>query len=108
MLCKAKGSSVFTENIFENRFRYVDELKRLGAHIKIKGKVAVIEGVSRLSGAGCRATDLRGGAALITAGLAADGVTVIGDTHHILRGYDDIAGGLKGLGADIEFKAKPI
>lgn len=103
MLCKAKGSSVFTENIFENRFRYVDELNRLGARIKTKGKVAVIEGVSRLSGAPCRATDLRGGAALITAGVAADGTTVIGETHHILRGYDDIAGGLKNLGADIKF-----
>lgn len=103
MLTKAQGTSVFVENIFENRFRYVDELKRLGANIKTEGKIAVIEGECNLTGAGCKATDLRGGAALVTAGLAAKGETVIGDIHHIERGYDDIVCNLKKLNADIEY-----
>ncbi len=103
MLCLSKGTTVFTENIFENRFRYVDELKRLGANIKTEGKIAIIEGVESLSGAACRATDLRGGAALVTAALAAKGETVIGEIHHIERGYDDIVGNLKRLNADIEY-----
>lgn len=103
MLCVADGTSVFVENIFENRFRYADELIRLGAKIKTEGKIAVIEGVPSLSGAGCKATDLRGGAALVCAGLAAGGTTTIGEIHHIERGYDDIVGTLKKLGADIEY-----
>ncbi len=103
MLCLSKGTTIFTENIFENRFRYVDELKRLGANIKTEGKIAIIEGVESLSGAACRATDLRGGAALVTAALAAKGETVIGEIHHIERGYDDIVGNLKKLNADIEY-----
>lgn len=103
MLCKAKGTSVFVENIFENRFRYVDELKRLGAKIGTQGKTAVIEGVDALSGASCKCTDLRGGAALVTAGLWAKGETLIDEIHHIERGYDDIVGTLKQLGADIEY-----
>lgn len=106
MLTKAEGTSVFCENIFENRFRYIDELKRLGAKIKTEGKIAVIEGSSRLTGAGCKATDLRGGAALITAGLAAHGTTVVGEIKHIERGYDDIVGNLKALGADINYKTE--
>ncbi len=106
MLCKAVGTSVFVENIFENRFRYVDELKRLGAKIKTEGKIAVIEGCERLSGAGCKATDLRGGAALVCAGLAASGNTRIGEIHHIERGYDDIVGTLAELGADIKYTAE--
>ncbi len=104
MLCTAHGTTVFSENIFENRFRYVDELKRLGANIKTEGKIAVVEGVECLSGAGCKATDLRGGAALVTAGLAAHGTTVIGEIKHIERGYDDIVGNLKMLNADINLK----
>ena len=103
MLSLAKGTSVFVENIFENRFRYVDELKRFGAKIKTEGKAAVIEGVSELSGADCKATDLRGGAALIIAALAAGGESKIGEIHHIERGYDDIAAALKPLGADIKY-----
>lgn len=102
MLCLAKGTTVFLENIFENRFRYVDELRRLGAKIKIEGKIAVIEGVKELSGAACKATDLRGGAALVVAGLAAHGTTKIGEIKHIERGYEDITGNLCALGADIE------
>lgn len=106
MLIKAKGTSVFCENIFENRFRYIDELKRLGAKIKTEGKIAVIEGTDRLTGARCNATDLRGGAALVTAGLGAEGTTVVGKIQHIQRGYEDIVGNLKALGADIEYIEK--
>lgn len=103
MLTKALGTSVFVENIFESRFRYIDELKRLGANIKAEGRLAVIEGTDKLTGAKCRATDLRGGAALITAALAAEGQTVVGCTHHIERGYDDIVGTLSSLKADIKY-----
>ncbi len=103
MLCKAEGTSVFVENIFENRFRYVDELKRLGAKIEIQGKTAVITGVSSLSGAPCKCTDLRGGAALVAAGVAASGETVIGEIKHINRGYDRIVENLKLLGAEIDY-----
>ena len=103
MLCTSIGTSVFVENIFENRFRYIDELKRLGARIKTEGKIAIIEGTNELSGANCKATDLRGGAALVCAALAAKGTTRIGEIHHIERGYDDIVGTLKQLNADIEY-----
>lgn len=104
MLCKAKGTTVFVENIFENRFRYVDELRRLGAKIKTEGKVALVEGVETLSGAKCKCTDLRGGAALVVAGLAANGTTNVGEITHIERGYDNITEHLKRLGADIVIK----
>lgn len=103
MLTKAHGTSVFVENIFENRFRYADELKRLGAKIEIQGKTAVIEGVENLSGATCKCTDLRGGAALVTAGLCAKGETVIDEIHHIERGYDNIVSTLRNVGADIQY-----
>ncbi len=103
VLSKAWGTSVFVENIFENRYRYMDELKRLGAKIETQGKIAVIEGVRELSGAACKCTDLRGGAALVTAGLSAKGQTLIDEICHIERGYDDIVGTLKGIGADIEY-----
>ncbi len=103
MLAKAKGTSVFVENIFENRFRYLDELNRLGAKIKTEGKIAIIEGVNEYSSAKCKATDLRGGAALVCAGLAASGTTIVEEIHHIERGYDNIVTTLKKLGADIEY-----
>lgn len=103
MLSAAEGTSVFVENIFENRFRYIDELKRFGAKIKTEGKIAVIEGTDRLSGVHCKATDLRGGAALVIAALRADGESRIGEIHHIERGYDDIVGNLSALGADIKY-----
>ena len=93
----------FVENIFENRFRYVDELKRLGAKIKTEGKIAIVEGVDRLSGANCKCTDLRGGAALVIAGLAANGVTTVDEIKHINRGYDNIVDNFKLLGADIKY-----
>ena len=104
MLTRAKGTSVFVENIFENRFRYAGELNRLGAKIKTEGKIAVIEGTPRLSGANCKCTDLRGGAALVVAALAAYGETEITEISHILRGYDDIVSTLKSLNADINIK----
>lgn len=102
MLSLAEGTSVFVENIFENRFRYVGELNRLGANIKIQGKTAIIEGVPKFSAASCKCTDLRGGAAIVVAALAAEGGTVISDIAHILRGYDNIVGNLSSLGADIK------
>ncbi len=101
MLSLARGTSVVVENIFENRFRYVDELKRFGAKIKVEGKVAVIEGVDSLSAAPCKCTDLRGGAALVIAALAARGCSRIEEIYHIKRGYEDIAQRLSAIGAEI-------
>lgn len=103
MLSLSNGTSVLIENIFENRFRYIDELRRFGARITTVGKVAIIEGVDKISAAPCCCTDLRGAAAAVVAGLAAKGNTTIDKTHHILRGYEDIAGNLKTLGADIKW-----
>jgi UDP-N-acetylglucosamine 1-carboxyvinyltransferase len=104
LLSVSEGTSVVTENIFENRFRHVAELKRLGAKIKIEGRTAVIEGVKKLSGASVQATDLRAGAALILAGLAAEGTTEIGCVSHIIRGYENIVEKFQGLGVDIFWK----
>jgi UDP-N-acetylglucosamine 1-carboxyvinyltransferase len=102
MAAVASGTSVFIENIFENRYKHVPELIRLGANIKIEGKVAIVEGVPRLLGASVDATDLRGGAALVVAALAADGKTVINDIKHIDRGYENIEKALSGVGANIK------
>ncbi len=104
MLSLAQGTSVFVENIFENRFRYIDELNRLGANIKTEGKVAVIEGVKSLSGARCVCPDLRGGAALVVAALASNGESEITNISHINRGYDNIVGAFESVGADIKIK----
>jgi UDP-N-acetylglucosamine 1-carboxyvinyltransferase len=101
LLSTIKGSSVITETIFENRFMYVSELKRMGANIKIDGRSAFIEGVGRLTGADVKATDLRAGAALILAGLAAEGVTEINDIYHIDRGYEKIEKKFQSLGLNI-------
>lgn len=101
MLSVAEGVGIVTENLFSGRFRYVDELMRMGADIRTEGHHAVIRGVDRLSGAPVRASDIRAGAALVVAGLAADGVTVVSDPHHIDRGYEDFAGKLSALGADV-------
>ena len=101
MLSKACGTSIVVENIFESRFRYVDELKRFGAKIKVEGRVAIIEGVASLSAAPCRCTDLRGGAALVIAALAAQGTSVIDDIYHIKRGYEHLEQRLTALGAEI-------
>ena len=103
-LLKATGTTVITENIFENRFRQVPELCRLGADVQAEGKTAVIRGVDRLLGAPLRATDLRGGAAMIVAGLAAEGETLICDEGHVTRGYERFDARLRALGADIELE----
>lgn len=102
--CIARGTSVFVENIFDNRFKHVGELCRLGASIKTEGRAAVVEGVPRLTGASVASTDLRGGAALIIAGTAAEGKTIVSGLHHVDRGYQSIEKKLRSLGADIERK----
>ena len=107
LLCLAEGTSIITEGIWDNRFRYVDELRRMGADISVDGKVAVIEGAKHLMGAPVKATDLRAGAALIIAGLAASGITEIEDIFHIERGYEELDVKLRGLGADIIKKSIP-
>ncbi|MBQ4487016.1 MAG: UDP-N-acetylglucosamine 1-carboxyvinyltransferase [Oscillospiraceae bacterium] len=107
LLCLAEGTSIVTEDIFNNRFRYVDELRRMGADISVEGRVAVIEGVGKFSGAPVTAPDLRAGAALVIAGLAASGVTEIDDIYHIERGYENIEQKLRSLGADIIKKSVP-
>jgi len=101
LLSMASGVSIVTENVFENRFMYIDELNRMGTNIRIDGHHAVINGVEKLSGAPVRAFDLRAGAAVVMAGLAAEGSTEVSDIFHIQRGYSDLTGKLKGLGADI-------
>ena len=101
-LALAKGTSVVTESIFENRFRYVDELSRMGANVKVEGNVAVIDGVDGFTGAFVNAPDLRAGAALVIAGLAADGYTVVDEIGYIQRGYECFEEKLQGLGAIIE------
>ncbi len=100
-LCFAEGTSMIVETIFENRFMHVNELKRMGAQIRVDGRTAIIEGLDKLQGAQVRATDLRAGAALIIAGLAAKGTTEVLDIHHIDRGYEFIENKLQRLGADI-------
>lgn len=102
MAAVGKGTSIFVENIFENRYKHAFELQRLGANIKVEGKVAVVEGVEKLTGAPVQAADLRGGAALVVAGLAAYGRTEVSGTEYIHRGYEDIAGKLADLGARIQ------
>lgn len=101
LLTQANGSSVITENVFEGRFKHVDELKRMGARIKVEGRTAIIDGCSRLSGAPVRATDLRAGASFIIAGLIAEGETIISDIDHIYRGYENVCEKFKALGAEI-------
>ena len=100
-LLRSRGVTVFEENIFEHRYRHVDELIRMGANIRVAGRVAVVTGVETLSGAAVRCTDLRGGAALCVAALAAEGETRVHEIGHIDRGYEDIAGDLRSLGADV-------
>ena len=101
-LSVADGVAIVTENLFRGRFRYVDELRRMAADIRTEGHHIVVRGVKQLSGAPVRATDLRAGAALVLAGLAADGETVVTDVDHVDRGYEDLDGKLRGLGADVE------
>lgn len=101
-LALAKGTSIVTESIFENRFKYVDELTKMGASIKVEGNTAIIDGVEKYTGASISAPDLRAGAALVIAGLAAEGITVLDDIHYIARGYEDFCQKLQNLGAQIE------
>ncbi|MGL5972293.1 MAG: UDP-N-acetylglucosamine 1-carboxyvinyltransferase [Oscillospiraceae bacterium] len=102
LLTVAQGTSIVTEGVWDNRFKYIEELVRMGASIQVDGRVAVVEGIDQLKGAKVKATDLRGGAAVIIAGLAAEGITEIEDIHHIERGYGGIIEKLKALGADIK------
>lgn len=101
LLCLANGTSVITEGIYDNRFKYVNELRKMGAEIQVDGRVAVIEGGRRLSGAPVMACDLRAGAAMVIAGMCATGVTEVEDIHYIERGYENFVGKLRKLGADI-------
>ena len=101
LLAVAEGTSVVTETVFENRFMHVEELQRMGAQIRVDGRTATVEGGRTLTGAAVRATDLRAGAAMVLAGLVADGETRVGYIHHIDRGYDDLVAKLVALGADI-------
>ena len=101
-LALAEGTSIVTESIFENRFKYADELARMGANIKVEGNSAIIDGVNKLTGARVSAPDLRAGAALVIAGLAADGITVVDDIVYIQRGYENFEEKLRALGAEIE------
>ncbi|SEA02341.1 MULTISPECIES: UDP-N-acetylglucosamine 1-carboxyvinyltransferase [Selenomonas] len=101
MLAISEGTGLVTETVFENRFMHVDELKRMGSNIKIDGRTSVVEGVETLTGCQVKATDLRAGAAMVLAGLVAEGETQVGYIHHIDRGYDNLVDKLVGLGADI-------
>lgn len=102
MLTTAKGTSIIVENIFENRFKYTQELNKMGAKITVEGKSAIIRGVRKLYGANVKATDLRGGAALVLAGLSAKGVTKVDDIEYILRGYENFDKKLRNINADIQ------
>ncbi len=107
VLSLAEGTSVVTEGVWDNRYKYVNELRKMGAEIQVDGKVAVIEGVPALTGAPVAACDLRAGAAMVIAGLCAEGTTVVEDIEYIERGYQDIVGKLRGLGADIIAVSEP-
>ena len=107
VLCLANGTSVITEGVWDNRYRYTEEFRRLGAKIQVDGKIAIIEGVEKLTGAPMEACDLRAGAGMIIAGLAAQGTSEISNVKHIERGYEDIIGKLSGIGADIRVVEVP-
>ena len=102
MLCMAQGASVLTETIFENRYMHVPELSRMGAHIDVKGRTAVVHGVDKMIGAPVMATDLRASMSLVLAGLAAEGVTEVNRVYHLDRGYERLEEKLQAVGADIE------
>lgn len=104
LLSTAKGTSIITENIFENRYKYIQELNRMGTKINIEGRTAIIKGTKRIQGANVVASDLRGGAALVLEGLYAKGITKINNAHYILRGYENLEEKLKKIGAKIFFE----
>lgn len=106
-LCLANGASVITEGIYDNRFKYLTELRKMGAQVQVDGRTAMIEGVEKLCGAPVAACDLRAGAAMVIAGLCAEGTTEVEDVHYIERGYEDFVGKLRGLGADIALVSCP-
>ena len=106
-LCLANGASVITEGIYDNRFKYLTELRKMGAQVQVDGRVALIEGVDKLYGAPVAACDLRAGAAMVIAGLCAEGTTEVEDVHYIERGYEDFVGKLRGIGADIALVSDP-
>ena len=107
VLCCASGLSILTEGVWDNRFKYIEELRKMGAQVQVDGRTAFIQGVDRLTGATVRACDLRAGAAVIIAGLAAEGVTRVEDIQFVERGYQDIVGKLQALGADIRCIDEP-
>ena len=107
LMCLANGTSVITEGVYDNRFQCTNELRKMGAEIQVDGRVAVIEGGKRLTGAPVHACDLRAGAAMVIAGMCATGTTVVEDVHYIERGYENFVGKLKALGADIECVDEP-
>ena len=107
VLCLAEGTSVVTEGVWDNRYKYISELKKMGAEVQVDGKTAVIEGVPFLTGAQVAACDLRAGAAVVIAGLCAKGETVVEEVSYIERGYQDLVGKLKSLGADITCVSEP-
>lgn len=107
LLCMAQGTSVITEGIYDNRFKYVNELRKMGADIQVDGRIAIFEGEKKLSGAPVMACDLRAGAAMVIAGLCASGTTEIEDIHFIERGYERFVEKLRALGADISIKEFP-
>ncbi|MGI6026667.1 MAG: UDP-N-acetylglucosamine 1-carboxyvinyltransferase [Candidatus Scatomorpha sp.] len=106
-LCLANGASVITEGIYDNRFKYLTELRKMGAQVQVDGRVALIDGVDKLYGAPVAACDLRAGAAMVIAGLCAEGTTEVEDVHYIERGYEDFVGKLRGIGADIALVSDP-
>jgi len=108
LMALAEGDCIITENVFENRFMFADELVRMGAEVRIEAHHAIVKGVDRLSGAPVRSPDLRGGAALVLAGLVAEGVTEIGDVYHVERGYERFVEKLGSLGADVEVQEEAI
>ena len=107
VLCLAQGTSILTEGVWDNRYRYTNEFRRMGAKIQVDGKIAIIEGVDKMTGAPVEACDLRAGAAMVIAGLAASGTTEVSNIKHIERGYEDIVGKLSGIGADIRVVEVP-
>ena len=107
VMALAEGTSMVTEAVWNNRFRYVDELRRLGANIQVDGRVAVIEGIDHFTGAPIEACDLRAGAAMVVAALAAKGTTEISNVQFIERGYEDLVGKLRSVGADIRIVDVP-
>lgn len=107
LMCLANGTSVITEGVYDNRFKYTNELRKMGAEIQVDGRVAVIEGGRRLTGAPVHACDLRAGAAMVIAGMCASGTTVVEDVRYIERGYENFVGKLRALGADIQCVDEP-